>query len=122
MKTSSAKGKGRDLQKYVAKVIKDQFYLGDGDAESRPMGSSGVDIMMSPLAKEKFPFSPECKNTKTFPSLAALEQSHYNQYDDTLAGVVWKPFGKGMNKSIIYFNFEEFVDWWKEHTNGKEEE
>ena len=115
MKTSSAKNKGRELQKHVAKKIKEKFDLGDGDVESRSMGSAGVDIMMSPLAKASFPVSLECKNTKKFPSLAALEQSRHNKYEDTTAGVVWKPPGKGMDESIIYFNFNDFLDFSRRH-------
>lgn len=109
MKTSSAKQKGRDLQKHVVKVIVNMFNLGEDDCVSRPMGSSGVDIMMSPLCQVVVPFSIECKNTKKFPSLSALKQSKANKYHGTIPAVVWKPPGKGMNEAIIYFNLEEFL-------------
>ena len=79
---------------------------------SRPMGSGGIDVMLSPHARDSFPFSIECKNTKLFPSLAALSQSEANAIRGTLPAAVWKPPGKGMDKSIIYFNFEDFVDFW----------
>lgn len=102
------------LQKYAAKFLTDLFGLGEGDIESRPMGSSGIDLMFSPLARKLYPFSIESKNTKAFPSLAALEQSKYNAKDKTIPAVIWKPPGKGMDKSIIYFNFEEFSKFWKE--------
>ena len=119
MKSQSRKSKGRELQKFVANFLKVLYTWREGDAESRPMGSSGVDIMMSPKARDEFPFSIECKNWKAFPSLPALEQSDHNKYADTLASVVWKPKGKGMSESIIYFNFEEFSAYWKKHTlNG----
>lgn len=78
------------------------------------MGSSGVDVLMSPKLRVLFPFSPECKNTKQFPSLSALEQSRANKYFKHLAAVIWKPPGKGMDKAIIYFDFNEFLAWWKE--------
>ena len=121
MKTSSAKSKGRELQKYVVRVInkvfKDKFEC--GDVVSRPMGSSGVDIMMSPNARKNLPLSIECKNTKSFPSLSALAQSRANSYNKTLAAVVWKPFGKSMDESIIYFNTEDFISWIKELQNAK---
>ncbi len=109
MKTQSAKAKGRELQKYVAKYIRDVFCLTDNDVTSRPMGSAGRDIMMSEIAFDAFPVSIECKNTKKFPSIEALRQSQYNTEPGTIAGVVWKPPGKGMKESIIYFSFEEFV-------------
>lgn len=119
MRPSSAKGKGRALQQFVAKVlVRIGKKLEPDDAVSRPMGSGGVDIMMSPLAQKEFPFSLECKNTKSFPSVKALEQSQYNKYDDTLAAVVWKPFGKGMEESIIYFNYVQFVEWYEEEKSN----
>jgi hypothetical protein len=114
MKTSSAKAKGRNLQKHICKVITKIFKLGEGDVISRPMGSQGTDCHMSPKARANFPFSIECKNTKLFPSLAALIQSKANTVKGTLPGVVWKPPGKGMDQSIIYFNFEEFTEFWAE--------
>jgi hypothetical protein len=115
MKTSSAKSKGRLLQKHVAKLLSEVFGWEDGDAESRPMGSAGIDIMMSPKARRDFPFSIECKNTKTFPSLGALRQSQDNNKPGTLSAVVWKPPRKNETESIIYFDLGEFVEFWKEH-------
>lgn len=113
MKTSSAKAKGRDLQKYCKKILDKVFDLEEGDIESRPMGSGGVDLMMSPSVRKKFPVSIESKNTKKFPSVSALKQSDHNKYDDTISAVVWKPFGKSKDESIIYFNYKEFVEWVK---------
>jgi len=119
MKTSSAKNKGRILQQYICKFLTELFVWGEGDAESRSMGSAGIDVMLSPEARADFPFSIESKNTKSFPSLAALNQAVYNVKTGTLPGVVWKPPGKGMNQSIIYFSFEEFSMFWKKENNDK---
>lgn len=63
MKTQSRKAKGRILQNWV----RDKLYslhsgLKPGDVESRSMGANGEDIMLSPKARRKFPFSFECKN------------------------------------------------------------
>jgi hypothetical protein len=117
VKTSSCKNKGRALQKYIAQKLTEIFELGEGDCVSRPMGSGGVDLMMSPLARSKFPISIESKNTKKFPSIEALRQSNANKYSDTIAGAVWKPPGKGMDDSIIYFNLGEFINFIKENVN-----
>jgi hypothetical protein len=121
MKTSSCKAKGRNLQKYICKVITKIFKLGEGDVISRSMGSQGTDCHMSPKARLHFPFSIECKNTKLFPSIAALAQSKANVVKGTLPGVVWKPPGKGMDQSIIYFNFQEFAEFWAEHMGFPQE-
>ena len=117
IKTSSGKAKGRKLQQHTAKAIAEALDLSPDDIVSRSMGSAGTDLLMSPKAQETFPVSVECKNTKKFPSLAALEQSRANHYKDTIPAVVWKPFNKGMDKSIIYFDLNEFIEWWQE--NGR---
>lgn len=114
MKTASAKAKGRKLQQYVANLIQKAFNLQDGDVESHPMGSAGVDIRLSAVARTVFPVSVECKNTKTFPSLGALKQSRENKFPDTVPAVVWKPPGKNSSESIIYFNLVEFLEWRKD--------
>jgi hypothetical protein len=118
MKTSSAKNKGRRLQKWASKLIEDVFMLDEGDVESRPMGSGGSDVMMSARARKVFPFSVECKNTKKFPSLSALRQSQENKWGG-LASVVWKPPGKNEEDSIIYFNTREFVEFWNKEKHAK---
>ena len=113
MKTSSAKAKGRALQQWVAKaLVRVAKVLDPDDVVSRPMGSSGQDLMRSPKAQKLFPISIECKNTRKFPSVEALKQSQYNKGYKDLAAVVWKPFGKGYEESIIYFNYVQFLEWY----------
>ena len=109
MKTASCKAKGRELQKHCAKKIKEVFGLHEDDVVSRPMGSPGQDLMLSPLAQTLLPLSIECKNTKTFPSLAALEQAKYNAKPSETPCVMWKPPGKSMNCTIVYLNLEDFL-------------
>ncbi len=118
MKTSSAKSKGRILQQWIRDMISIIFKLEEGDIESRPMGSGGVDLMMSPKARRCFPFSIESKNTKKFPSLSALRQSRANLYEGTLPCVIWKPPGKGPEHAIIYMNAKEFMTFWENKTNA----
>lgn len=115
MKTQSCKAKGRELQKHVAKVIREEFDLPDDDVVSRPMGSGGEDIMMSTRARQVFPFSLECKNTKKFPSLEALEQAEYNAKGYTPV-VCWKPPRKGMDDTIVYLKLKDFVSLWRKAT------
>lgn len=120
MKTQSAKSKGRKLQQFCRDFLTRLFNWEEGDIRSQSMGSSGIDCPMSPRARQDFPFSLECKNTKKFPSIGALQQSYYNKAHNTLPCVVWKPHGKNPSESIIYFNFEDFAAFWKEK-NAKEE-
>lgn len=117
MKTASCKSKGRELQKFVALKIREVFGLPEEDVVSRPMGSPGVDIMMSNSALKLLPLSIECKNTKTFPSLEALVQSKFNTKPSQTSCVVWKPPRKGMENAIIYLNLEDFLRLVKERNN-----
>ena len=53
MKTSSAKAKGRNLQKWVVSKLIEHLQLDEEDLESRPMGSSGEDIIMGKQPDKK---------------------------------------------------------------------
>lgn len=63
MKTSSAKAKGRNLQKYVRDRILHYFNtLTNDDVSSRSMGAAGEDILLSQAARKLLPISIECKS------------------------------------------------------------
>lgn len=71
---ASAKNKGRKLQKDIASFILRLFPdLEPDDARSCPMGSGGEDVMLSPAARRRFPYSVECK--------ARASPSIYKDYD-----------------------------------------
>lgn len=115
IKTSSAKAKGRMFQNHVRDLIKGLFpWLGEGDVESCSMGSGGVDIPMSPLARRTFPISIEAKKTKKTPSRSELDQSRANAYEGTIPAVAWCPHGCGPNKAMIMFDLEDFIEWYWE--------
>ena len=48
------------------------------DLESRPMGSSGEDIIMGKLSRQRFPYSVECKNQEKVNVWSAYEQAESN--------------------------------------------
>ena len=81
MKTSSAKAKGRNLQKWVVSKLIEHLQLDEEDLESRPMGSSGEDIIMGKLSRQKFPYSVECKNQEKVNVWKAYEQCDKNAKD-----------------------------------------
>ncbi|WP_294196497.1 hypothetical protein [uncultured Sphingomonas sp.] len=59
---ASAKAKGRNLQKWVVtKVLAALPTLEPDDVRSCPLGSGGVDVILSPAAKRQHPYSYECK-------------------------------------------------------------
>jgi hypothetical protein len=101
VKTSSAKAKGRALQNFVrdhvrrkyvksctmcalnnCKGYKDPVHieglLQNEDIESRPMGSSGTDIILSPNAKRWIPYDIECKAQESLNLWSAWEQTVAN--------------------------------------------
>jgi len=78
MKTQSAKSKGRKLQQWVRDMIRDACNLRQDDVQSRSMGASGEDIMLSPHARSVFPYSVECKNQERISIWKAYEQAETN--------------------------------------------
>jgi len=63
MKTSSAKAKGRNLQKWVAtKLLEAAEALEPDDIKSTSMGAGGEDVQLSPAARRVYPWQIECKN------------------------------------------------------------
>lgn len=113
MKTASAKAKGRSTQKKVAELLTEYLELEEGDVESRPMGSGGIDVMMSAAARKKLPLSIECKHTKKHPSSAEMRQAEKNRAENTKAALVWQPHGS--RQLMITMDVYDFLLLWKEH-------
>ena len=114
IKTSSCKAKGRKWQQNVAAFLTKKFNLDEGDIVSRPMGSGGADLMMSPAARRAFPITVECKKTASDPGRSAMKQAQYNALKGTIGAVVWQTTGEGGTKGEIRFDLEEFIDWFKQ--------
>lgn len=111
MKAQSAKAKGRRYQQEVSKLIVDAFSaLQRDDVVSRPMGSGGVDLMMSPYAQTLFPFSVECKSTRKMPGSTALNQAYSNRYHGTYPVVAWKPPRQAPRDSIVMLRLVDLID------------
>ncbi len=75
MKTSSAKAKGRSLQKTVAWLLQSIFGLSEADVRSTPMGTQGSDVMLSEKALNMFGYDIECKNQEKLNVWQAYDQS-----------------------------------------------
>ena len=110
MKPASAKAKGRKWQQAVAAAIQKKFNLHEDDVVSRPMGSGGVDLMMSVLAQTVVGISFECKKTTTEPTLKALSQARHNAYPGTVGVVAWQPRGVGGESGVVTLDLDEFLD------------
>ena len=82
MKVQSGKAKGRRLQNWIVSILLVRFSsLTEDDVSGRSMGASGEDILMSPKARSKFPFSIEAKNTERLNLYRAWEQCVVNSRD-----------------------------------------
>ena len=105
MKTQSAKAKGRNLQKWVRDQLIEQLEIHPEDIESRSMGAGGEDLIMSRSAREKFPFSIECKNVEKLNVWEAYEQakSNCNGYEPI---VIMK---KNHKKPLVVIDAEYFI-------------
>ena len=78
MKTQSAKAKGRRLQQWVRDLLIEKLNVHPEDVESRSMGAGGEDLIMARAAREKFPYSVECKNQEKLNIWSSLEQAEEN--------------------------------------------
>ena len=81
MKTQSAKAKGRRFQQWVRDKLIEQLGVHPEDVESRSMGAGGEDLIMARAAREKFPYSIECKNQESLNIWKADEQAESNSGD-----------------------------------------
>jgi hypothetical protein len=105
MKTSSAKQKGRKLQQWFRDLLIEKLDIHPEDIESRSMGAQGEDIMMARDARNKFPFSIECKNQEKLNIWEAYKQAIENSGDYEPL-VVLK---RNNHKPLVLIDAESFV-------------
>jgi hypothetical protein len=113
MKTQSAKAKGRRLQQWVRDQLIEQLDVHPEDIESRSMGAGGEDLIMARAARQKFPYSIECKNVEKLNVWEAYEQAKSN-CGDYEPLVVMKKNGK---KPLVVVDAEYFVRLHNESNN-----
>ena len=78
MRIQSKKAKGRRLQQWVRDILIEKLEVHPEDIESRSMGAGGEDLIMSRSAREKFPYSIECKNQESLNIWKSYEQAQQN--------------------------------------------
>ena len=105
MKPSSCKAKGRALQDWMRVKLIEEFDMYEEDIKTAVMGESGEDIKMARAAREKFPFSIECKNVEKLNVWEAYEQAKENsgKYEPI---VVMK---KNRKKPLVVIDAESFI-------------
>ena len=106
MKTQSAKQKGRKLQQWFRDLLIEELEVHPEDIESRSMGAGGEDLIMSRAAREKFPYSIECKNQESVNVWKSYDQAKENSgnYEPI---VVLK---RNKSKPLVLINAEHFVN------------
>lgn len=109
------KAKGKKLEKYVVKRLREVFNLDEDDIRPVAASRSGVDIIMTKKARQILPLSIECKNTIDHPGTRALEQAKRNTIEDTCPAVVWHEPNSKYSECVIYFDLQEFLVWYKKH-------
>lgn len=112
MKVQSAKSKGRNLQNKVTFIFRDLFkeILQHGDIKSAPMGTSGVDVVMSPSAMNLIVFSVEAKNQEKLIGAnlsKAIEQSESNSEPGRIPVLIFK---KNNNPERIILKLSDFIE------------
>ena len=106
MRPQSAKAKGRRLQQQFRDLLIEKLDIHPEDIESRAMGAGGEDLIMARAAREKFPFSIECKNVEKLNVWEAYNQAKENSKDYEPI-VVMK---KNNQKALVVLDAEKFVE------------
>ena len=112
MKTSSAKAKGRNLQNTVAFILRDLYneILQHGDIKPAPMGTSGVDVVLSPSAKNLIAFDIEAKNQEKLIGVnlsKAIEQCESNTEHGRIPALIFK---KNHEPERIILKLSDFIE------------
>ena len=105
MKTQSAKAKGRRLQQQFRDLLIEELGIHPEDIESRSMGAGGEDLIMARAAREKFPFSIECKNQEKLNLWESYKQATENSKDYEPIVVI----KKNNHKKLVIVDAEYFV-------------
>ena len=113
MRPQSAKAKGRRLQQQFRDLLIEKLDIHPEDIESRSMGAGGEDLVMARAAREKFPFSIECKNVEKLNVWEAYNQAKENSTPSRLSGNAYEPLDfmkKNNHKALVVLDAEKFVE------------
>ncbi len=105
MKARSAKNKGKRLQNILRdKLVKLYPDLKD-DIGSQIMGMTGEDIVLTPHARKKLPFSFECKNVEKLNVWKSFKQCETNSGKSTPVLVI----KRNRETPKVVMNLEEWL-------------
>ena len=116
MKPQSAKAKGRRLQQDVRNRLIEELDVHPEDTESRSMGASGEDLIMARAAREKFPYSIECKNQEKLNVWNAYTQCDQNaKHYEPLVIIKKNNF-----KSLAVVDLDHFINMHKSDNDNED--
>jgi len=104
---ASRKAKGRKLQQLVRDAVLEKFtHLTQDDVRSTAMGQGGMDVQLSPLAGESFPYAVECKRNKSFAVYGPYAQASTNagKYEPLLV------IQGDRQKALAIIDFNHFME------------
>ena len=113
IKISSAKGKGRELQRRVAIDISELTGIpfDQQDDESliryREMGQPGTDVVLRGQAAKAFPFSIECKCSENLDLSGSIAQAKANQRKGHDWLVIHKT--RRIQETIVLLDWKTFI-------------
>ena len=108
MNVRSVKAKGRRLQNIVRDALRETFKsLDQEDIKSQTMGMTGEDIVLSPIARKKIPYSIECKNQERLQIWKSLQQAEDNTAKGCEPLLVIKRNG---TKPYVVIDFDKFIE------------
>ena len=100
----SAKQKGRSFEDTIVKYLQDYFGLDDDDIRRVPASVNGVDIQrISEKARERVPFSIECKSQKTLQIKQWWKQASDNVEENSLPLLVFRIPNTSTILSVVDF-------------------
>jgi hypothetical protein len=109
MKPASAKAKGRALQDWTRQKLIEELEIHPEDIKTAVMGESGEDIKMARAAREKFPFSLECKNVEKLNVWEAYSQAVENSGNNEPLLIM----KKNRKKPLVVVDAEYFISLFK---------
>lgn len=106
------------LRDFVLKVF---TTLEPDDVRSTPMGVNGEDLMLSPAARKKFPYSVECKNVEKLNIWDAIKQLRgFAGKSDYTPLVVFKKNNEEPFAAVPLAHFMELLESLEKYKNELE--
>lgn len=109
MTNASAKKKGRRAVQEIRDALLVRFspHVGPDDIIIPTGSAGGEDLKLSPYARDKFPFTVECKNVESISIWACLKQAE--SHAEGTAHIPLLAFRRNHSKMYVALSFEDFM-------------